>query len=344
MRERATVDGRARDRDRGWITRRERDGREGTRGEDWTNVMAENVGMNRRVRARTCARRCAGKLNLPVVLVLGMYSYVYETTKTYAFHEGRAGGLAELVFALTAGLGMVMYACTVLRDPGRVPGDYVPKVEEGDALVEAKRKGGGFRFCQKCERHKPPRTHHCRVCKRCVLRMDHHCVWVNNCVGHYNYKSFFLFLFYATISLCQAAYHLGNFAASEIFNPRGSKFDDYKASSLVIGCLVVTCTLTIALAALFVWHVRLVVNNKTTIEHYEGVRSRYNNIPTVVEHPYSLGLLANLREILGRNVLFWFTPGCKISGDGTRYPNVLEMSRERWDRTVRTKERELTVL
>jgi|TARA_B000000475_G_scaffold254649_1_gene233753 palmitoyltransferase len=174
--------------------------------------------------------------------------------------------------------------------------------------------------------------------------MDHHCVWVNNCVGHYNYKSFFLFLFYATISLCQAAYHLGNFAASEIFNPRGSKFDDYKASSLVIGCLVVTCTLTIALAALFVWHVRLVVNNKTTIEHYEGVRSRYNNIPTVVEHPYSLGLLANLREILGRNVLFWFTPGCKISGDGTRYPNVLEMSRERWDRTVRTKERELTVL
>ena len=55
-------------------------------------------------------------------------------------------------------------------------------------------QGGEPRYCQKCKRHKPPRTHHCRQCDRCVLRMDHHCVWLNNCVGHRNYKAFFLFL------------------------------------------------------------------------------------------------------------------------------------------------------
>lgn len=296
----------------------------------------------RRVRARYFARRCVQKLNLPVVLVVVVYGAVYETTMKYAFETGRHGAVGEAAFACTAALGAVMYACTVMRDPGRVPSDYVPRVEEGDALVEAKRKGGGFRYCQKCERHKPPRTHHCRVCKRCVLRMDHHCVWVNNCVGHYNYKSFFLFLLYATVSLAQSVYYLSDYARDEVFASTGTASVGAAAASTA--CLIFACALAIALTGLFFWHVRLVLHNKTTIEHYEGVRSRHNTIPTVVEHPYSLGVVANLREILGRNVLLWFTPGCKITGDGTRYPNVLEMSRQRWDRTVRKKEGELTVL
>ena len=299
----------------------------------------------RRTRARNLLRRCFGKMNLPVVLVSVIYGYVYEIAKAYGFSRASASGQSEVIFTLTSLIGFVMYACTVMRDPGRVPGDYSPAVEEGEALVEAKRKGGGARFCQKCERHKPPRTHHCRVCNRCVLRMDHHCVWVNNCVGHYNYKSFFLFLFYATVSLVQAMYQLGMYAQEEIFDSKlGVHRPDNQTTIIVVSCFVITTALTIALTALFLWHVRLVVNNKTTIEHYEGVRSRYNNIPSVVEHPYSLGLLANLREILGRNIVLWLLPGCKISGDGTRFANISEMSKQRWDRTVRKKEGELSVI
>lgn len=63
-----------------------------------------------------------------------------------------------------------------------------------------KRKGGA-RYCQKCNRHKPPRTHHCRVCQRCVLRMDHHCPWTNNCIGHANYRVFLLFLICECVQL-----------------------------------------------------------------------------------------------------------------------------------------------
>lgn len=300
-------------------------------------------------RARMAMRRGIGKVNACVAVVCAAFALVYACVCETAF-AGRARGVqgrssAEWVFRATTAIAGAMYACTVMRDPGRVPVEYEPNVEDdGGGVVETKKKGGGRRFCQKCERYKPPRTHHCRVCKRCVLRMDHHCVWVNNCVGHYNYKSFFLFLAYTTLALTQATYHLGVFARDEIFSENGSAANDLKTTTVAMTCLVVTFALNVALAFLFLWHVRLVINNKTTIEHYEGVTAKHSNIPQIIEHPYSLGVVANLREILGRNIILWFAPGCKISGDGTRFASILEMGRVAFEAHASKREGQLSVI
>ena len=79
-----------------------------------------------------------------------------------------------------------------------------------DAAVDpdepAPRRGEGFsKYCKTCKVPKPARTHHCHICKRCVLAMDHHCPWVHNCVGHMNYRYFYLFLFYMTVGCVYGA-------------------------------------------------------------------------------------------------------------------------------------------
>ncbi|KAF0923922.1 hypothetical protein E2562_007762 [Oryza meyeriana var. granulata] len=147
-----------------------------------------------------------GYLTLPIFSVLAAIGYVYYTTVFVAVARwlglATAAGAANAVaFTALAATCVATYAVAVCRDPGRVPPSFQPDVEDvGSPLQEIKRKGGDLRYCQKCGQYKPPRAHHCRVCKRCVLKMDHHCIWINNCVGHKNYKIFFIFVLYAVIA------------------------------------------------------------------------------------------------------------------------------------------------
>jgi palmitoyltransferase len=128
--------------------------------------------------------------------------------------------------------------------------------------------------------------------------------------------------------------------------------EDVSLGVAEVAALTLAAPLALALTMLFAWHCYLVSRNKTTIEHYEGVRAAAgaeaaSTLPPLhatdgePRHPYSLGLRANLREILGPRVLCWLAPGCSIAGDGLAFANVAEYGK--WKRARARKEEELTL-
>ncbi|CAO2820303.1 unnamed protein product [Amaranthus hypochondriacus] len=270
------------------------------------------------------------RITVPVVMVFSTILYIYITT-VFVFIDrwfglsSSPGIMNALVFTAIAAISIFNYVLAIRKDPGRVPSSFMPDIEDANIPIhEVKRKSGDLRYCQKCSHYKPPRAHHCRVCKRCVLRMDHHCIWINNCVGHANYKIFFVFVLYAVIAcIYSSVLLLGSIVWDNVKEEQQS--EESSRTVYVVSCLLIF-PLTIALCVLLGWHIYLTLRNKTTIEYYEGVRAMWlaEKGGEVYKHPYDLGAFDNLTSVLGPNVFSWICPTTGHIGSGLRFPTTYD--------------------
>ncbi|PIN17064.1 putative DHHC-type Zn-finger protein [Handroanthus impetiginosus] len=262
------------------------------------------------------------KFSFHVCVVLAAITYIYFSTVLVFIDRwfglwSSPGMLHAAAFTFLAVMCISCYRLAIYTDPGRVPGSFVPDIEDSDNPIhEIKRKGGDLRYCQKCSLYKPPRAHHCRICNRCVLRMDHHCVWMNNCVGHANYKIFFVFVVYTVIG---CIYSLALLVGSVIVDSQNDAEDSVRIIHIISGLLLVP--LSLALGFFLGWHIYLIVQNKTTIEYHEGVRAMWlaEKGGQLYSHPYDIGVYENLTAILGPKILCWFCPTSAHVGSGLRF-------------------------
>jgi len=178
------------------------------------------------------------------------------------------------------------------------------------------------RACQRCgDVWKPPRAHHCHVCNSCVLAYDHHCPWMATCIGHLNYRYFFLTLLHLAAGCA--------FIVALLW----AYFD--APAHLMLGKYhklpyPVTFTLMLVVAAgppvtvLLVWHVFLIHTGQSTVEFYRrkvrlwewhrGERGALN--------PYDLGPQRNWVRVFGDSSfpLHWARPSLrKPPGDGLQW-------------------------
>jgi len=187
-------------------------------------------------------------------------------------------------------------------------------------------------LCKKCNRQKPPRTHHCSVCNKCVLAMDHHCPWVNNCVGFRNYRYFFLFMVYIFLGVLFIIVSVLRF--HPILDNMGLRLFGSNTGDALIrrvyvepnvqNAFLISVGVLFAISVLLGWHVFLVASGQTTIEYYanknKANQARFRG--GAYFNDYDLGMTRNFEGIFGKTSypLQWMMPSSREPpGDGMNW-------------------------
>ncbi|ELQ76023.1 putative DHHC-type Zn-finger protein, partial [Trachipleistophora hominis] len=185
-----------------------------------------------------------------------------------------------------------------------------------------------MKTCEKCGMYRPPRAYHCYICDTCFMKMYHHSYIFNTCIGHTNYKYYYLLLMsnfiYSLFQLILLLY----FAINARQTPQRMTF--YALAIVSNSIFVVTSLIYLII------NTKLLLYNETTTERsainnfLEG-RDDYKDVfqegvlcfedevhvkDRKILNPYFLGYKENIKEVFGDNYYEWIMPYFTGRSDG----------------------------
>lgn len=224
----------------------------------------------------------------------------------------RPATVSAIIFNIILALALWSYLACSFTDPGTSlspewktwSAESCGADEEGMARVRGWAPGR-ITKCNRCDRLRPERAHHCTWCGVCVLRMDHHCPWVANCIGFRNHKYFLLLNWWGFWASFVFLWTLRHPSVRETFS-RSVRVGAHPYWAPILGTFV-SIILMVITGGLFLSAFWMACFNTTTAEaSFTG------------ENPYALpSCLDNLRQIFGLlNPLVFIPvpPGGGLSG------------------------------
>lgn len=183
-----------------------------------------------------------------------------------------------------------------------------------------------WRYCSECDVVAPPRSWHCDTCKTCILKRDHHCMFAGCCIGHYNYRYFYMFLLYMFIGTLYATYfncfyiwknfeHFSFKSAMKFVFPMAMVVLGVEATEMQTCLLISLINLVgvIFTLVLLVHHTSLVSKGMVTHEKSKNI-TKYDN-----------GLKQNLSLTFGKRWhISWLFPfvASELPHDGANWNNL----------------------
>jgi len=132
--------------------------------------------------------------------------------------------------------------------------------------------------------------------------MDHHCPWIANCVGYFNYKFFFLMVFYGALSILIFIATFWETVNVYIHNPDSSAY----ACFFIVLLYSLVSMLGIVVNGFLCFHIYLMYKNMTTIEFCEKKRTGSSSYKE--DSPWKISNYTSVVAALGPSAWAWLLP------------------------------------
>jgi DHHC palmitoyltransferase len=243
-------------------------------------------------------------INSAFLVTVFIYSMCYYAYFQEIFEFDSAWTISICILIHTFLFLSIFYlVMTMVTNPGETPVSFnienIPENQKEtikEDYLEIDFTLGRITLCKKCDKYRPPRSHHCGICEKCILRFDHHCPFVANCIGFRNLKYFILFLSFSTLDLL--IFFIESLRC--LINSPG--FPLY----FITPCLGVFFIYFVGFVIVHIWNL---CENCTTLES-RWAHNIFNTGST----------LENLSQVLGSSKIQWFLPGKQEEYDGINYP------------------------